>query len=200
MSKNTPWGESQSATEIADGIISYTTAGHGGIWLSCSRIDSFPKKLLPYIDVIAGESWFEEDCEWAFVAIAYPQFFSKESLESAERTLRNTYPAAWEAFYGKKLEAGDSSAKDQKDFYEKHANDHIVVAAWGSWAEHVPQGMVGVMAMLGGGARRGNNIPHKTYWLIPSSEYKLAGKIGFVVDPTKHQLLDVELGEHGKAA
>lgn len=37
MRKQTPWGTAQDAIEYADGIISYQTASHGGIWLSKAR-------------------------------------------------------------------------------------------------------------------------------------------------------------------
>ena len=37
MNCSTPWGSSQGATIYADGIVSHTTAGHGGFKLSATR-------------------------------------------------------------------------------------------------------------------------------------------------------------------
>ena len=34
MRKWTPWGSVQNAEELAPGIISYSTASHGGIWIT----------------------------------------------------------------------------------------------------------------------------------------------------------------------
>jgi hypothetical protein len=61
MRKYTPWGAVQQATELAPGIIAYSTASHGGIWLSTAR-----RQALGYANTwIAGGEWFEEDCDWA---------------------------------------------------------------------------------------------------------------------------------------
>ena len=42
---DTPWGHPDTVTEIAPGIISYSTPSHGGIWLSDQRVASMPKAL-----------------------------------------------------------------------------------------------------------------------------------------------------------
>ncbi len=201
MSFDTPWGQSQTETKIAEGLINYITASHGGIWLSRERIANFPKPLLPFIDgnvdCKSGEGWFEEDCDWAFVAIAYPEYF-KDYLDSSSKTLLNYYPDAWEAFYRKKIEPGESYALDEKLFHEKHANDFIVTCAWGSWAEHVPQGMVGVLAIRGGREKGVCQNAERAYWLVPQSEYdtNISKQFGFVINSNVHQRLNVELGVH----
>jgi hypothetical protein len=30
--------------------------------------------------------WYEEDCDWAVVALSFPQFFTADELEAARRT------------------------------------------------------------------------------------------------------------------
>jgi hypothetical protein len=70
MKKETPWGPAQTSELLADGIISYSTSSHGGIWLSPER-----RKQLPYAkNWLGGKEWWEEDCDWAVPYL----FFSKE--------------------------------------------------------------------------------------------------------------------------
>ena len=61
MRKTTPWGEAQTAEELAPGIISYSTSSHGGIWLSAER-----RQQLNYDkNFLRTAEWWEEDCDWA---------------------------------------------------------------------------------------------------------------------------------------
>jgi hypothetical protein len=57
----TPWGPSQSVTELAHGITLVTTAGHGGIKLSPERQAQMPAscRQTPYSE----GGWYEEDCD-----------------------------------------------------------------------------------------------------------------------------------------
>ncbi|KAE9708267.1 DUF7007 domain-containing protein, partial [Escherichia coli] len=63
---NTPWGPSQGATVYAEGVVCYSTAGHGGFHLSAERNRSVHPMLL------ARDGWYEEDEGWAIVAITFP--------------------------------------------------------------------------------------------------------------------------------
>lgn len=195
MATSTPWGAAQQSQRIAVGIVSYSTAGHGGIHLTAKRVAQMPLSLQTYLKnslSAAGDAWFEHDCEWAFVALSFPEFFPKDQ-DSAEATLRNTFPEAWEAFYGKPLLPGQSRARDEKLFYENNADRLISTAAWGSWAEHVPEGMVGLCAVQGG--RQSFNSPRpETWWLVPKEEYAANRTFGFVIDPEKHQQIYTPLG------
>ena len=74
MAVSTPWGPAQTAIEFAPGIISYTTAGHGGIWLSPER-----QKALAWPDnFLRDPAWWEEDCDWAI-----PYYFFRKDIEAA---------------------------------------------------------------------------------------------------------------------
>ena len=84
MNMHTPWGRSQTHKKIADGIYSHSTVSHGGFELSTNRYLEF-KKIFPDFKPYAGDYWFEEDCDWAFVTIAFPQFFSNQDIYNAIR-------------------------------------------------------------------------------------------------------------------
>ncbi|AYJ84698.1 hypothetical protein D3Y57_01005 (plasmid) [Sphingomonas paeninsulae] len=79
------WGPPQGGwTRIAAGIYSCSTASHGGYWLSPARLDAMP-------DTLRAQSWngtspwFEEDCDVLLVVRAFPDLFSAEMREYAEK-------------------------------------------------------------------------------------------------------------------
>ena len=82
----TPWGESHSVKEWAPGIISVTTASHGGFILDADALARMPADLRK-IKTWAGEGAYEEDCDWAIVALAFPSLFQIEQLDSAVQTV-----------------------------------------------------------------------------------------------------------------
>lgn len=102
----TPWGYSQSATRIARGIMHYSTASHGGYHVSPTRLTAMgPLAESPF----AGAGWFEEDCDWARVALAFPDEFMSAApnadrenvMRAARHTLEMYRPnllARWDAF------------------------------------------------------------------------------------------------------
>ena len=61
---STPWGRVQDHHRIADGVVSVSTAGHGGIWLSDKRIAQLPKHYQPFTGT---PRWNEEDEDGALV-------------------------------------------------------------------------------------------------------------------------------------
>ncbi len=132
--------------------------------------------------------WFEEGCAWAKVAFAFPECFTDEQQEAAIRTLKDWCPDEYEAVTGKTLAPGDSHIKDQRLFYEHHAQDWVVISAIRS-DQH--PGMVECIATLGG--KRGEwgrfGLERHRY-LVPDAEYDRRGKFGFVIDPDRHALRD----------
>lgn len=99
VSTNTPWGPAQTATYYGDGIVQYSTAGHGGFHVSAGLLRRMPD-YLQNADVYANghAGWFEEDCAWAIVAITYPERFKMQTRLDAVRTMQSTYPKQWEEF------------------------------------------------------------------------------------------------------
>lgn len=81
---HTPWGQAQTINVIAPGITHVTTASHGGIHLSPERMAQMPAE---YQDTWAGGPWFEEDCDWAKVAVTFPEHFEAKTVEAARRSI-----------------------------------------------------------------------------------------------------------------
>jgi len=73
MSKQTPWGRADSATEYAPGIVFYSTPSHGGFHVDRSLVSEIPAPLRG----LSGypQTWYEEDCAWAVVAYVFPFAF-----------------------------------------------------------------------------------------------------------------------------
>ena len=93
----TPWGVADRVTEVAPGIVAYSTPSHGGLRVSPERWAEMPaalRRISAESRYHGGERWFEEDCEWAAVAVAFPSAFEASELESARGILRSVYPDA----------------------------------------------------------------------------------------------------------
>ena len=85
MRKTTPWGAAQDTRTIAEGIVNYSTAGHGGIWLDAKRWSAV-SQLFPDWHSYTGAQWLEEDQDWAIAALAFPHCFSAQDLRAAVQT------------------------------------------------------------------------------------------------------------------
>jgi hypothetical protein len=44
----------------------------------------------------AGPNWYEEDCDWSIVALAFPQFFPEDAVSAALETLKRYKPDLFE--------------------------------------------------------------------------------------------------------
>ncbi len=173
---STPWGMAQISRQFADGIILHSTAGHGGF-----HLDEIANAVV-HPHYRNDDGFYEEDCEWAKVAHAFPHLFTTHERRLADRTLRDYFPDAYERVTGAILNGGQSHMRDRQEFESVHRNDWVVIAALNS--DHQP-GFVECIATLGGirgevGERR---------FLVPRSDYSI-GRHGFVIDPLKHQPYD----------
>ena len=66
----TPWGESQHVKKIAPGIFFVDTPVHGGYRVWKFMLNKMPEHLK------LSDGWYEEDCEWCKVVIAFPGLFT----------------------------------------------------------------------------------------------------------------------------
>ena len=87
---NSPWGAIQTCRTIAPGIISVTTASHGGLHVAPDLLAKMPEAMrsTPY----SRGGWFEEDCDWALVAVSFPEAFGETLVQAAKRTIASVYP------------------------------------------------------------------------------------------------------------
>ncbi|WP_067970422.1 DUF7007 domain-containing protein [Aminobacter aminovorans] len=170
---STPWGLSQGATVFAEGVTAHSTAGHGGFKLSAER----NRKVHSMLRSAGG--WYEEDAAWAIVAISFPHLFTGFERRSAERTIKDSWPDAWEAIFGGILALGESREKDRRAFEAVHAADWVVVSAVTSDQQ---RGFVECVATPGGKRGAGNE---ERRFLVPAREFDI-GRFGFVIDPDRH--------------
>jgi hypothetical protein len=174
-SAHTPWGPSQGATVYAEGVTAHSTTGNGGFKLSAER----NRQVHPMVRALGG--WYEEDEAWAMVAITFPNLFTALERRYAERSIKDSWPDAWEAIFGTILAPGESREKDRRAFEAEHANDWIVVAAITSEQQH---GFVECIATSGG--RRCAGTEERRF-LVPADKYDI-GRFGFVIDPDRHDV------------
>ncbi|MHC2552400.1 DUF7007 domain-containing protein [Bradyrhizobium elkanii] len=172
--KSSPWGAIQDKRELAPGIWSVSTAGHGGIKLSRERNAAMP-------DYMRNEGgWYEEDCEWAKAAVVHPIGFQnvvggRTEFELAMETFRNWHSNEYERFTGVLLEKGQSTVRDEHLFRVENHDNFVVTAAWGDWAHWVPKGKVGVVA----------KCQHVEKWfLVDDDLYQKRDRNGYVIDLT----------------
>jgi hypothetical protein len=94
---STPWGRPQDVEWITDrstgkttGIAFVSTAGHGGYYVSPELLATMPANWLGATFNEQGRrGWFEEDCDWSLVALAFPQCFIPEELRIARASSKH---------------------------------------------------------------------------------------------------------------
>lgn len=100
----TPWGKADNVEEVLPGVTWVSTPGHGGLRVTPeahARMKEpwsrFESRFTPR--GVDGVRWYEEDCEWAIVAMGLPGFIDAQPAErrsaireSAESCIRTYYP------------------------------------------------------------------------------------------------------------
>ncbi len=171
----TPWGTSQNVEILAAGILSVSTASHGGI-----KLDRKNNAMVPAYMRRAG-GWYEEDCDWAICALVFPGAFP-EQLDAAKDTLKNWDPDAYEQFFGITLLEGESRTKDEQTFQERNKDKYLVLACTA-----VGNGMVEVFAGRGGRLSNGQYPADTAYFLVPGIEYNNQNPSRFVINEARYQ-------------
>lgn len=82
--KLTPWGRPDCATEIVPGVWRLSTPSHGGYWLAPEQQQRV-EQAFPLFRPFAGKPWYEEDCDWAIVALALVDGWDAYGLRNAIR-------------------------------------------------------------------------------------------------------------------
>ncbi|WP_295405457.1 hypothetical protein [uncultured Thiocystis sp.] len=79
----TPWGDSQREKRFANGIVFFSTAVHGGFYVDPARRADMPEAIQNAITWVRLPGWYEEDQDWALVALAFPEHFDARACFSA---------------------------------------------------------------------------------------------------------------------
>lgn len=169
--RSTPWGQAQYVTRYGRGVNFYGTARHGGLKVSDGLNATMPDTLR------LNDGWYEEDCEYARVVLAFPDRFPAATVTGAYKVFRNYYPDAYEAHTGNVLVPGESHVRDRKVFGQEHANDLIVHSA-----RRLEDGRIQCSAAkpsepMSKGSRT---------FIVPADEYAERGPFGFIIDTTRH--------------
>ena len=90
--KRTPWGTADDVNMvgIVDGerVFCVSTPSHGGYYVPTALLHYIPQEYQDRAERWSGSpNWYEEDCEWASVAVTFPQLFPTEALEHARLTI-----------------------------------------------------------------------------------------------------------------
>ena len=192
-----PWGAVQFCDKLADGILSVSTAGHGGIKLDRKRNAAMPDYLR------RSGGWYEEDCEWCLPFVVFEaDLLSSSDLDTCSSkaimegqhisTMKNWYPDEYEQHTGRTLQPGESMKKDERSFYQENAGQLCVNCCYGDWKEGVPTGFVLVhtFTINADASWYGRQNGSGRSFLIPAEEYKqpeTERRFGFIVDPSKHK-------------
>ena len=96
----TPWGEAQDTLYTAEGIVRHHTANHGGYQLDPAL------NALVHPAYRNDGGWYEEDVEWAKLAVTFPTLFPME-FTIADDLLREYHPGAYEQVNGIPLSLGE---------------------------------------------------------------------------------------------
>ncbi|MHB1973757.1 MAG: DUF7007 domain-containing protein [Acidimicrobiales bacterium] len=194
-----PWGTVDYVSPRAVGITDVATPGHGGVKLSAERNRAVHEAWR------RPGGWYEEDCEWAIVAMTFPDAFAPEHADVARSTARHYFPDEYEIVTGERIKPGESYVRDRRelrrDFYAAHSNDLVTRSAIGISGEgsvervikdgvagdlmlvRSEQRMVKVTARVGGDGSTDTKI---RAFLVPEDDYATRGRFGFVVDPDKY--------------
>ena len=78
----TPWGAADTETVFTPDIALYLTPSHGGIKVSDTLNGLVPQSMR------RNDGWYEEDCNWAIVVVAFPRLFSLSRLKAAVKTMQ----------------------------------------------------------------------------------------------------------------
>lgn len=194
--QRSPWGTIDYVSHWDVGITNVGTAGHGGVKLSPGR-----NRQVHEVWRRPG-GWYEEDCEWAIVAVTFPECYSPEHVATARKTARNWFPDEYEVVTGETVKPGESYVRDEQLFYAEHADDWVTTAALAADPGTVErivrddgvtgglrlipaeQAMVKVWARVGG---RRASAPETRAFLVPAADYATRGRFGFVLDPDKYK-------------
>lgn len=110
----TPWGVADHVEDIGQGILHVMTLGHGGYYVPPHLLGRLSPQWRAFGAKWSqgwGECWYEEDCAWAGVCLAFPELFPADALPHAQ-ALAKQYAASAFATRGWNLDP-DANLREQ---------------------------------------------------------------------------------------
>ena len=97
---NTPWGIANYIEPVCDGVVAFYTPSHGGFYVDPDHLHKIPSHWrAASFNGQGKKGWFEEDVDWAMVALSFPKGFSQyaekdemEITEIARKTMAAFHP------------------------------------------------------------------------------------------------------------
>ena len=86
--------------------------------------------------------------------------------------------------HAKCFNESNEAERERLAFVAENGDKWVVVAAWGDWADWVPNEMVGVCAYRGGNPA--GRVGEPAYFLIPQIEYAAQCRKDFIIDEARH--------------
>lgn len=118
---HTPWGRADSQHTLAPGLIQVSTGRHGGYYVDESRWREL-ETLFPGFKSFTARGWLEEDCDWCFAPLAWPELFTSQEIFNAYRTLK--------AWHKEIPETWDNTMQGQKVLKIARDYEHTTLGKW----------------------------------------------------------------------
>lgn len=155
MSMHTPWGRADHQKRFGKSphcVTFYSTPSHGGFLVTDDMRAKMPAGLQE-VGTWAGRNsigtWYEEDCDWAIVALAFPELFEPEQIlaavETASRsswdkdpapTKLQTWLASPESLRVREIAAAYATANAEKF---RMGTEWTMEGGWGARARNIAQ-------------------------------------------------------------
>jgi hypothetical protein len=165
----TPWGNADHVLEIGEGAWFVSTPSHGGI-----KLDRKRNAKVHWAWRRTG-GWYEEDVEWAIVAVTFPELYEPENHLHGIKIAKNWLPNEYMQVTGTVIPTEESFILRKEKFRGETEDEYVVRSASGHPAKGVPVGMVGCVA-------RQEITREEIAVLVPAEEYAKRGEFGFVLN------------------
>ncbi len=171
-----PWGLVQTMTTYAPGIVSVTTAEHGGFLLDPEHNDRVPEALRTL------DGAYEEDQAWSAVAFAYPEVFTTFERREADQNIREHQPDVYTRLTGHHLAPEESRTLRLREFLTTYGDRYLACST-----KRIDNTHLAVSAAIGGRwSRPDGSLPPMKTFRVESQEYDPKTEFSFVIDPERH--------------
>lgn len=132
----TYWGPSQHQKVVSEGITFHSTAGHGGFHLSHERQRDL-LRIIPNAKPFTGTvEWLEEDEDWQYALLAWPDLFSDYECWSVLRSYTNrpsgyVFASLPSGYWNGTMSQGVVIRQMSDRFVREHGDDWVM-SGWGT--------------------------------------------------------------------